>query len=274
MALSPSEQLLYNAVRITAYANGSPIQHGTGFYWRTNADGGYTETLITNKHVLAGATHLHIQMHLATNGPQPSGEFDLAILELRDSGIINHPDIDVDLCAVTISGIYAYSEQTGRKLFYVPLDASHLPTTEEWGELDAFEEVLMIGCPNGLFDEVNALPILRRGTTASHPAFLYNGKHQFVIDAACFPGSSGSPVLLYSSPSYYDKKKGAVTIGMRVKLLGILFAGPTINQQGKIILATTPKVETAAMMHLGYVIRSSRLLELDEIIRGRAVRLG
>jgi len=57
----------------------------------------------------------------------------------------------------------------------------------------------MIGYPNGLWDHVNNLPLIRRGITASHPGVDYqiegqNGPGVTVIDMACFPDSSGSPV--------------------------------------------------------------------------------
>lgn len=37
----------------------------------------------------------------------------------------------------------------------------------------------------------------RRGITATNINFDYNGKKEFVIDAACFPGSSGFPVFIW-----------------------------------------------------------------------------
>lgn len=36
------------------------------------------------------------------------------------------------------------------------------------------------------------------GSTASHPAYNYNNRNEFVIDCACYPGSSGSQVMLYN----------------------------------------------------------------------------
>ena len=57
------------------------------------------------------------------------------------------------------------------------------------------EDVLMIGYPNGLWDTTHNMPIIRRGTIATDIKLDYNEKKEFVIDAACFPGSSGSPVL-------------------------------------------------------------------------------
>lgn len=60
----------------------------------------------------------------------------------------------------------------------------------------------MIGYPNGLWDSQNNLPIIRRGITATSVKKDYNGKKEFLIDAAVFPGSSGSPVFIFNEGSY------------------------------------------------------------------------
>jgi len=52
----------------------------------------------------------------------------------------------------------------------------------------------------------------------------------------------------------------------RIKLLGILHSGPTINAKGEIILGQNPSVEISTMMHLGYAIRSSELLVLEDTL--------
>lgn len=79
----------------------------------------------------------------------------------------------------------------------------------------------MIGYPNGIWDSVNNMPIIRKGITATHPRLNYNGRKKFMIDAACFHGSSGSPVLLFNTGTYATKD-GNTTIGTRIMLLGIL----------------------------------------------------
>ena len=65
--------------------------------------------------------------------------------------------------------------------------------------LDFAEEVLVIGYPNALWDEANNLPLFSKGIASTHPAKDFNGKPEFIIDAAAFPGSSGSPVFCYRS---------------------------------------------------------------------------
>jgi hypothetical protein len=50
-------------------------------------------------------------------------------------------------------------------------------------------------------------------------------------------------------------------------LLGVLYAGPTINQQGRIVLSKDPSVSISAMMHLGMVVKSTRILDFEDMVR-------
>ena len=52
-------------------------------------------------------------------------------------------------------------------------------------------------------------------------------------------------------------------LGGRFFFVGVLYAGPQVTQAGAIVLSQQPRVEVAAMMHLGQVLRSTALEELD-----------
>jgi len=93
-----------------------------------------------------------------------------------------------------------------RHCFYISLDKSLISTCQQLSDFSALEEILMVGYPNGIWDNVNNKPILRKGVTATHPNFDYCGKKEIMIDAACFPGSSGSPVFIFNEGSYRDKR--------------------------------------------------------------------
>jgi hypothetical protein len=62
-------------------------------------------------------------------------------------------------------------------------------------ELDALEEVIFVGYPTGHFDRHSGLPIVRRGFSASWLQIPFEGMPMFLVDAAVWPGSSGSPVF-------------------------------------------------------------------------------
>jgi hypothetical protein len=175
----------------------------------------------------------------------------------------------VDLAVVSVTELYRISPLGVKEYpFYVSLDRKIIPSADVWADFDAIEDVTMVGCPNGLFDASNNLPMFRKGITASHPAKNYQGRSEFVVDLACFPGSSGSPVFLYSTGANFDRSSGNYSLGnIRMFLLGVLYAGPTINQQGRIVLSKDPSVSISAMMHLGMVVKSTRILDFEDMVR-------
>ena len=159
-----------------------------------------------------------------------------------------------------------------RSFFFVSLDAKLLPTDDDLRELTALEEVLMIGYPNGIWDSTNNMPIVRRGVTATHPNLNYEGRLEFMIDAACFPGSSGSPVFLFNTGSWIDRRGNTIMGALRIKLLGILYAGPQHTAEGEVRIVTVPTQQKVVSIstvpnNLGLIIKASRLREIDELLR-------
>jgi hypothetical protein len=130
-------------------------------------------------------------------------------------------------------------------------------------EFSAIEDIYMIGYPSGLSDESHNFPITRKGITASHPRIDFNKKPWGVVDLACFPGSSGSPILII----YQNKLvqfEGRVTIENKMFLLGILFGGPTQNVDGEVEITEASKitVKSNVMIHLGYYVKSRQIISL------------
>ena len=121
-------------------------------------------------------------------------------------------------------------------------------------------------------DEVNNYPILRKGITASDPATDFDGESVTVIDLACFPGSSGSPVFIYNNGTYATRIN-SITLGTRLYFLGILYAGPEMKLDGTIesrdIPTSIQEVPSFKMMiNLGYIIKARALAELGaEILK-------
>ena len=126
----------------------------------------------------------------------------------------------------------------------------------------------MVGYPNGLWDAVNNMPIFRKGSTATHPNFDYNGKKEFLIDIAAFPGSSGSPVMIFNQGGYQDKK-GNVFMGKdRVILLGVLYAGLQHTATGEIIISPNlqnPVALSKIPNNIGIVLKAERISELEPL---------
>jgi len=79
-----------------------------------------------------------------------------------------------------LGGVLQDIEKDGRRLFYRSIPNRSIPTPDQLKELDALEEVVFIGYPNGIYDTVNLMPIARRGVTATPLQIDYNGKPLFL----------------------------------------------------------------------------------------------
>ena len=181
-----------------------------------------------------------------------------------------HPENAFDLCVLPIAGLLQQAEQSGRPLGFIPLEMPLIPSDQQLAELTPLEEVLMIGYPNGIWDSTNNMPILRRGVTATHAAVEYEGRREFMIDAACFPGSSGSPVMLYNHGGYFNREGSFVIGGSRMLLLGILYAGPQYTITGELQIVNVPTKQEVVPFsripnNLGVVIQASRLRDFEAV---------
>jgi Trypsin-like peptidase domain len=260
--LSAAEQLLYTTVKISTFLGKAATGSGTGFFYASVVDGKRATLLITNKHVLEASNVAVVACHLDREGARGVAE---CTIDFDQTQVYKHPDADVDLCALNFTQIQMSAQSAGTPLRMVKLTKEQIPTDEEWGNLDAIEEVTMIGCPNGIYDEVNNFAIVRRGVTSSNPALRYNGKPEFLVDMACFPGSSGSPIFLFNPNGYMDRLKNMYMMAtVRLKLLGVLYAGPQISTTGQVILAHPSQFQVLSMMHLGNAIRSTEVLRVEE----------
>jgi hypothetical protein len=273
VTLSLAEEMLYTTVKISGFNGTAPIGTGTGFFWLVDDGEKKAVLLATNRHVIANCDRLEVMCHVSskTDTASPSGASSLISLAINPSTVLMHPDSNVDLCVVTFGEAMNQAEKAGTPLFLHTLSAQIVPTPDQWADFDAIEDVLMVGCPRGIYDEANNHPIVRRGITATAMGKDYNNKPEFMVDMACFPGSSGSPVFI-NQLGYTERKTGNYMMDRRrFFFVGILYSGPLITNKGEIKLGGLPTVEVAAMMHLGQVIRSSMMLAFDDLIRPKIV---
>lgn len=270
--LSPTEQLAFSTVRIEVVTEeGSGT--GTGFFFNFLSDGKQSiPVIVTNKHVVKGSFQGTFLLTLANNDGTPNiGSYVPVSLDNFEGRWIFHPDDGVDLAIMPIAPILTEASRKGFKPFIIQIDKTNIPSGDQLKELTAVEDILMVGYPIGIWDKKNNYPIFRRGITATHPANDYNGKQEFMIDAACFPGSSGSPVFLCNIGNYVDKK-GNTVIGSRFYFLGILYAGPQYTNKGEVVIVDIPtKTETISLsnipVNLGYVIKAKELFDFDEVLK-------
>jgi hypothetical protein len=270
--LSLTEQIAFSTVRIEVEV-GNGIGVGTGFFFAMLQDtAGNVPVIVTNKHVIVGARRGSFVLTRANPDGTPNLASQIPVtMDNFESRWIAHPDSSIDLVVMPIAPLITQAIAQGFTPFYRSIDKSVIPSDAQLKELTAVEEILMVGYPIGLWDRVNNYPIFRKGITATHPANKYEGRDEFMIDAASFPGCSGSPVFLYNVGNYVNRSGGTV-IGSRFYFLGILYGGPEYTATGEIKIINIPqRQDTLALtkipINLGNVIRASKLLDFEDVLR-------
>lgn len=264
-----SERLMFNTVRLETNDGSS----GTGFFFTFKFGNLLVPILVTNKHVVNNneTETVTFFLHLKGKNSKKTEKYQIPV----ETNWIFHSN--KDLCFTFVNHIFEEIKlKTDKEVYYISAEENLIPNKEILNNLSALEEIVMVGYPNGLWDEINNYPIFRKGYTSSHPSYDFNEKGIALADIAAFPGSSGSPIYILNEGSYRDKN-GNIFIGQsRMIFLGILFAGPTIPTKGEVKAIDIPvqqKIisETNLMINLGYYIRSNELLEfklkIEELLK-------
>lgn len=262
-----TEQLMYTTTRLVT-SDGQ--ESGTGFFFSFNFGEGQTvPILITNKHVVRNNPKEPMQFFLHVNTGNNNKYENIHINLSTDWHF--HPQ--QDLCFCFANPIFEHIRSSfGKSVVYRSSDESLIWSHERLNDLSAIEDVTMVGYPIGLWDEKNNFPIFRRGNTAAHPAIDFNKNGIGLVDMACFPGSSGSPIFIINESGYHDKK-GTVVFGRsRVILLGIQFAVPVMNVEGELVMQNIPTQQkvvahSKSMVNLGYYIKADEILKFKPVIK-------
>lgn len=270
--LTSAEKLAHATVRIECDLAGGGVGTGTGFFYSLDQVGDrHRPVIVTNRHVVAGAIRGRFLLTLQdTAGGPLVGQHRAHQITDFESCWTGHPDPDVDLCVMPIAPLLHEAQKTGAGFFFAALDQSLIPSVQEVDNMVGLENITMVGYPNGLWDRVNNLPIFRRGVLATDYRRDWNGRKEFLIDAACFPGSSGSPVLLFDEGSYRTRE-GSFFGQSRVKLLGVLYAGPQHTVEGEIQVVTVPTQQRAISVagipnNLGIIIKAEQLRAFEGLL--------
>jgi len=274
--LSPAEMLLLTTIRIET-TTPVGISTGTGFFFsfkENKETGEYIPAIVTNKHVIKDSIRgkLRFSIKDSSGNPMAGKYFDL-VVENFENCWIKHPEDDIDLCILPIANIHREIQKSKHDLYYIPLQKELIPSASEFEtNFSQIEEITVIGYPDGIWDSVNNLPIVRKGITATPLQFDFENTSRFLIDAAIFGGSSGSPVFVFNQGSY-ALPNGNVNIGTRINLVGIVYAVAqhTVTGELKIIDIPTSKTSIAQTLipnNLGVTIHARRLLDFESLLKG------
>ncbi|HEY9003285.1 MAG TPA: serine protease [Mucilaginibacter sp.] len=265
-------ELLVNATtRIECYGdttiNGQRLQFtsvGTGFFFAFTFEKDTITCIVTNFHVIKNSKKGILRFTEGGNSPN-YGHIVTKNIDSFSTLWIKHPT--QDLAIMPISKIEKEMIQSGKSPFIVYFNESNLPNQSLLDDLTAIEDVLMIGYPVGFWDKINNLPVVRKGLTATPTYLNYDGKPEFLLDIPIYPGSSGSPIILYNQGSY-SSRKGGLTVGSRLSLLGINVESVNTPITGEVNVSNAHVTTTTNIpINIAIVIKSSELLAFKPMLR-------
>lgn len=247
---------------------------GTGFFFEYTLGTKKVPVIVTNKHVIKDAIRgILIFTLMGSNGKPAYGKTDTITINNFKSKWIYHPDSTVDLAILPIQNIIDNNKKLGKPIFCDPISEISIPSISIAQDFSGIEDIYMIGYPFGRKDEINNIPIIRKGITATPYYLNYENKKEFLADIPVYFGSSGSPVVIYSRG--YNDKRGGFYNGIRFHLIGINYATYTRGFEGKIVpklsynfdapdsLVTTTQIP----YNIGIIIKSERLLDIKPLLK-------
>lgn len=224
-----------------------PIQNpqnetGTGFlvYRSTSTTQGRV-FLVTNKHVVHKDFNKIIEVPFIKchfNTKESDGMISIVDGDIpmtsKDGAqrFRQHPDIDTDVLAIEVTDVMNLNPKIEKRWAIYDLFAEKNKRDEL--DISVGEEVVTIGYPLGLRQGSTNFPLLRQGIIATKIGYPILDKiknpdgslrdrnlRAFLIDGACIPGSSGSPVVL--KPVIGRHVKNSIQLGLApAVLLGII----------------------------------------------------
>ncbi|MBE6127346.1 MAG: trypsin-like peptidase domain-containing protein [Erysipelotrichaceae bacterium] len=255
-------------IRIVSEVAPGILSTGTGFFYQFQVSGKTFPCVVTNTHVIGDGHRVTLVFSKKGADGGPAKEhyrFDGDVSSL----VMRHPQ-GIDLSILFVNPIYEKAHADGSELFIATLLKENIPTLDYLNShLSTVEDVIVVGYPDGIWDEINNLPIIRKGITATPVRIDFKGRHEFLIDCAIFPGSSGSPVLVYNKGSFSDG--ASITLGERLLFVGVVSQTYLHDVDGKFRVVQIPTAVQTQLYsqvpnNLGIVIKSSELFGFESAL--------
>jgi len=274
MVVPPDDFLIHTTVRIEC-SKPDGNYSGTGFFYTFfYEERERVPVIITNLHVINGATHIKLFLtEEISAGDTTKLQVSCYSMDCTNDFFIHHPDPKVDLAIIPFLPFIQWSQQAGHRLRSSTLIKSNIITQDYISNyLSKIEDVLVAGYPDGIWDNINNLPIIRKGLTATPLQSDFRGKREFLIDSAIYGGSSGSPVFIYDNGAFLEGKD--LKKGVRIFLVGIVSSVFQHSVNGSFEITEVPTKTTGAVAtlvpnNLGIVIKAAEILAFEPVLRQR-----
>ncbi|MBT9590451.1 MAG: trypsin-like peptidase domain-containing protein [Thiobacillus sp.] len=260
---SITKKLLFNTIRVDTVLEDGSEGSGTAFVFSHASSSGVHTFVVTNRHLVEGVRSGGLVFTQKKHGQPALGErFQININDFSHAWFL-HPDPEVDLAIIPLRPLEQAARDQGAELYYHAIDSHLVPDAAALRALDAMEQVIFIGYPSGVWDQVNLMPIMRRGTTATPMELNFEGRPEFLIDAAVYPGSSGSPVFVYQPDSLRPAQSGG---GKKFLFAGVVAAVFFREEANRLVSLPVPPnnqqptVMGSEMIDLGLVIKSEAVM--------------
>jgi hypothetical protein len=258
---STAKKLLFCTVRVDTVLEDGSEGSGTAFVVNHPTPRGIAQFVVTNRHIVEGVRRGGLVFTQMKNGRPVFGQRFLLNIDEFPHAWFLHPDADTDLALVPFAPLREAAREQGVELYVEPIDSRTIPDLASWQQFDALEDILFVGYPSGVWDQVNLMPILRRGTTATPLALDFEGQRQFLVDAAVYPGSSGSPVFIERRDFSRSRLEGERTLSFAGVIAAVFFR----EEAHHLVPAPVPANNRGMMMgtemiDLGLVIKSDQVI--------------
>ena len=260
---SITKKLLFNTIRVDTVLEDGSEGSGTAFVFSHTTGSGVHTFVVTNRHLVEGVRSGGLVFTQKKHGQPALGErFQININDFSHAWFL-HPDPEVDLAIIPLRPLEQAARDQGAELYYHAIDSHLVPDAAALRALDAMEQVSFIGYPSGVWDQVNLMPIMRRGTTATPMELNFEGRPEFLIDAAVYPGSSGSPVFVYQPDSLRPAQSGGGKKFLFAGVVAAVFFREEANQLVSLPVPPNnqqPTVMGSEMIDLGLVIKAEAVM--------------
>ena len=191
-----TEPLLLTATQISTFNGTSLLTKASGFFFSRDE----RLYLVTSRHVVIDKPSKHfpdrieIELHIAADNLAKSTGFSVLLYE--DGKSIWHqgkdPSGEIDVAVIELDRS-AMPESVALRAF----TPAHLQASLD--DIEVGTPLLIVGFPLGFHDTLHHLPVVRHAVIASSFGLRFQGQGFFLTDARTHRGTSGAPVVMRAS---------------------------------------------------------------------------